>query len=361
MGMRPVEGENLLRLPVTFDYKGGRSILMKQNLLLGFVLFVISIVSTVIMLKNMKNLYLGIAYSAGLWSLFILFARFKLFSEKMYRDAVRNLQSAEQKPGTLAFWGIYDVSSVFPYICRFAGGKTGIFVRFEKDSIIGKADSMEFRHFEAISEGYNRAGRAGLNMCYIDYMDNVGNDSRMSQLYGNLQYSDSVSMRKALNTLYGNLQDEMSSCFTSYDVYVFTGRMQGDKLYEVVYPILEEMLGGNYLSFSALNMDGIRDVCAALFNLEDFSVLQACDRVVSKSSHSGIHAIKVEHKDGSVEILGKTQMEIRAEELEDERRKTEKKRKGKVKKVNPSEIKTENETENAETKESGSGFVLDDF
>lgn len=327
--MRPEPDDTTIRLPVTFDYHGGRADNRKSSIIVGIVLFLVAIVLTVLFIRNSQaGIVLKIIEIAVTWVALSFFVRFKLLKESTFSDAYETLKEVDNIPDTDSFWNIYEIDDEYPYVCHFKNGVAGVFVRLEKDVVVGKPADLSYLHYEAISDAYNVAGSLNINMVHIDYMDNVGNDARLRSLYDSLDNCDNPDMKEAMLSIYANLQDDMSQYYASYDVYLFTTKLKQDQLWYNVKSVIDTLLGGNYLSYSALDIDGVRTTCIALFNLTEFSAKEACENIFKGDKFRGIVPIRLENLDG-VKELGKTQEQIRQERLEAERAKMEKKGKKK--------------------------------
>ena len=84
--------------------------------------------------------------------------------------------------------------------------------------------------------------------------------------------------------------------------------------------VCERLLTGNYLSYKVLDSEGIKSTVTALMNLNEFSVLDACENVLRNSSMTkSIVPISVEHGHGDITKIGKTQEELKQEKLEKEK------------------------------------------
>lgn len=341
--MRPEPDDTTVKLPVTFDYKGGRRDATKGNIIASLVLLLIAILLTIFVSRGDSPIISKILIIAGAWVAITLFVRFRIMREQTFSDAYESLKEIDNIPGTDSFWNIYEIDGEYPYICHFKDGKSGIFIKLEKDVIVGKSDDVLFKHFEAISDAYNLAGSSNINMCQIDYMDNVGNDARLQSLYDGLNECSNPDMKDVMLSIYSNLQDEMSRNYASFDVYLFTCKGKTDQLWYNVKAIVDILLCGNYLSFRALDIDGVRTTCMAVFNLNEFSAIEACENIFSTSKYRGIVPIRVWHKDGSTTELNKTQQVLREEAAERARAAEEAKRnkhkRGKQSKSAPSKSK----------------------
>lgn len=322
--MKPGEFDLTIQIPLTFDYKGGRNENKRGKI---FLTIVIVVIATILIWGILANKDLDIVKKSGIALLIFLIAttllRFYVFKELVYSDIFEGLKEVDFIPDSSCFWRIYDIDKDYPYICHYTNGLKGIFVRMEKDVIVGKSDTVMYDHFEGISEAYNVASSLNINMYHIDYMDNVGNDPRLKNMYDDLKDVDNPEMQDILLDIYRNLEYEMSRNYSSFDIYVFFTRDRLENFIYNVQCICNEMLGGNFLSYSMLDANGIRQTCMSLFNLHDFSVINASEELLKDSNSSGIIAISIEHADGSFEKLNKTTEEKRIEAEEKLRKEAE--------------------------------------
>lgn len=322
--MTPQPGNTSINLPITFDYKGGRGENKKGKIILSIADVLLTVVLTVGCALNenleiwMRFLLPCIIFYIGL---FIL--RFFVFRELWFSDVYETLKATDYDLKLDQIWQIFDIDFEYPYICYFKNGYKGIFVRMEKDAITGKVGDAQFEHYSAIGDAYNVAHSLNMNIVHIDYMDNVGNDTRMQKLYDDLVFVENPDMQEMLIDIYSNLQDEMSQNYASFDIYLFLTR---DKLNNFVYnmqTVCNYMLGGNFITYKVLDRFEISRVCVALFNLHDFSIVEACENVLSGVEHHGVIPIKVKHGDGTEEIFNKTTAEKKVIAAENARKQKE--------------------------------------
>ena len=351
--MTPQPGDTSINLPITFDYKGGRGENKKGKIILSVADILITLILTVGCALN-KNLDLWMRFllPCVVFYIGLFILRFFVFRELWFSDVYETLKATDYDLKLDQIWQIFDIDFEYPYICYFKNGYKGIFVRMEKDAITGKVGDAQFDHYTAIGDAYNVAHSLNMNIVHIDYMDNVGNDTRMQKLYDDLVFVENPDMQEMLIDIYSNLQDEMSQNYASFDIYLFLTR---DKLNNFVYnmqTVCNYMLGGNFITYKVLDRFEISRVCVALFNLHDFSIVEACENVLSGVEHHGVIPIKVKHGDGTEEVFNKTTAEkkVIAEEnarkqkerlAEQERQKAEAKQKKKNAKmgVKPKEKK----------------------
>lgn len=322
--MTPQPGDTSINLPITFDYKGGRGENKKGKIVLSIADVLLTVIFTVGCASN-DNLEIWMRFLLPCVVLYIglFILRFFVFRELWFSDVYETLKATDYDLKLDQIWQIFDIDFEYPYICYFKNGYKGIFVRMEKDAITGKVGDAQFDHYSAIGDAYNVAHSLNMNIVHIDYMDNVGNDTRMQKLYDDLVFVENPDMQEMLIDIYSNLQDEMSQNYASFDIYLFLTR---DKLNNFVYnmqTVCNYMLGGNFITYKVLDRFEISRVCVALFNLHDFSIVEACENVLSGVEHHGVIPIKVKHGDGTEEIFNKTTAEKKVIAAENARKQKE--------------------------------------
>lgn len=322
--MTPQPGDTSINLPITFDYKGGRGENKKGKIILSIADVLLTVIFTVGCASN-DNLEIWMRFLLPCVVLYIglFILRFFVFRELWFSDVYETLKATDYDLKLDQIWQIFDIDFEYPYICYFKNGYKGIFVRMEKDAITGKVGDAQFDHYSAIGDAYNVAHSLNMNIVHIDYMDNVGNDTRMQKLYDDLVFVENPDMQEMLIDIYSNLQDEMSQNYASFDIYLFLTR---DKLNNFVYnmqTVCNYMLGGNFITYKVLDRFEISRVCVALFNLHDFSIVEACENVLSGVEHHGVIPIKVKHGDGTEEIFNKTTAEKKVIAVENARKQKE--------------------------------------
>ena len=322
--MIPQPGVRSINIPVTFDYKGGRGENKKGKIILSIADTLITLIFTFgcAMNKNL-DLWMRILLPCIVFYIGLFILRFFVFRELWFSDVYETLKATDYDLKLDQIWQIFDIDFEYPYICYFKNGYKGVFVRMEKDAITGKVGDAQFDHYNAIGNAYNLAHSLNMNIIHIDYMDNVGNDTRMQKLYDDLVFVENPDMQEMLIDIYSNLQDEMSQNYASFDIYLFMTR---DKITNFVYNIQSVcacMLGGNFITYKVLDRFEISRVCVALFNLHDFSIVEACENVLSGVDHHGVIPIKVKHGDDTEEVFNKTTAEKKVIAAENARKQKE--------------------------------------
>lgn len=319
--MTPQPGDYSINLPITFDYKGGRGQEKKGKIIISIIDVVLTILISVVFAININlEIYIRVLAPFGIIYIGLFILRFFVFRELWFSDIYETLKDTDYDLKMEQIWQIFDIDFDYPYICYFKNGYKGIFVRMEKDAITGKPEENMYDHYEAIGDAYNIAHSLNMNIVHLDYMDNVGNDSRMQKMYDDLVFVENPDMQEMLIDIYSNLQDEMSMNYASFDIYLF---MTKDNISNFVYnmqAVCNRMLGGNFITYKVLDRYEIAKVCVALFNLHDFSIVDACENVLQGINHHGIIPISITHADGSVEEFNKTVAEKKIIAEENKRR-----------------------------------------
>lgn len=330
--MQPEPQDTTINIPITFDYKGGRGENKKNKVIATLVCIVISVILVIGILSN-NNLEIWKQWGLVILVLyvFMVFLRYYIFKELYYSDIMEELKAVKNVIPVTKIWSIFDIDFDYPYICYFKNGTKGIYVKMEKGTITGKGEDARFDHYEAISDAYNMSHELNMDIRHIDYMDNVGNDSRLQSLYDNLKDVENPDMEEMLIDIYSNLEEDMSENYASFDIYLFLTRDKLDNFKYNVQSVANQMLGGNFITYRVLNRVDIRTVCMALFNLHDFSVTDACEEVLKDSKHRGIVPIRLITNDKVVK-LNDTQEEKRIKAEEAARRAQEAKLEAKNKK-----------------------------
>lgn len=331
--MRPEMGQSYLTLPLTFDYNGGRKDSAGMRKVWTVVLILLGLIIGFGIIFNKKgffltNLILGIVF------MFVisLIIRFGLLKENKLRRNYELLKDSDYQQSTNGIWGIYDISESYPHYCRFRNGKSGLFISLNKDVILGKYSESEFEHYEAISDAYNLVGEGKVMMYHIDYMDNVGTDERIEESFINLSEVSNTDLKDVLLDMFTYQKEQMMERVTTFDTYLFLWSGSDINAWSNIQRILSCLLEANYRSYHILNSTDLRELPKVVFNLHDFSVLDAMANAFTVNNYSGVVPIKVEDSQGNETIINKTleeKREIREQELiEKEAQKKEKKRRG---------------------------------
>ena len=314
--MRPEKGSVSVTLPVTFDYSGGRGENFKYRALWAGVVGVVGVIIAIGLLGRRDfNFVIRMLLFIGTLIVDMLVIRYGFFKEHKVRTYYKDLEATDYEKNFVDAWGIYSIDDDYPYYVRFRNGRTGLFVRLNKDVILGKYSESEYDHYEAIGDAYNIAGSCNISMCSVDCMDNVGSDDRLQESFLELENVTNPDLKDILTDMFGYLQMQMNERVTTYDVYVFTFNCNESTAWNNVNRILSCFMEANYVGYRFLKADDFRDMFKSLFNVHSFSVARAMldSFGVGMDGSIGIIPIRVVHEDGSIDILNKTTEERAAE------------------------------------------------
>lgn len=346
-GMRPKMGDTSITLPITFDYSGGRADKDRSHKLWSVILTIVGVLIEIGIIFSKKGIFQKLLLIVTVALGFLIFIRYFLLKEGVRKEDYKRIVSNDYKLSYKDIWGIYKVEELHPYICRFRNGKSGLYIKLNKDVVLGKYIESEYHHYEAISDAYNLAGAGEVQMIHIDYMDNVGTDDRLQNSFKSLNDVSNPDLKDLLSDIYGFQQENIFNRVSTFDVYAFLWTGNDITAWNTISRILNCFLDANYRSYQILNEKDLRDLTKVVFNLEDFSVNKACAEAFGNSKISGIVPISVTDKDGNVTIINKTKAEKEKElkeKQEEEIRLEEEKiknKKSKKKKVSNTENKDE--------------------
>lgn len=314
-GMRPEMGDSSMTLPITFDYSGGRRESSKSRRIWAIIFGVIGLLFAIgVLFAKEQPIYIKLPLSIGIVFVVSLIIRFLFLGEKKIRKEYESMQKTDYERSYSDIWGIYSIDQYYPHFCRFRNGKTGLFISLQKDIIVGKYSENEYNHYEAIADAYNLAGAGRVQMIHIDYMDNVGTDERLENSFISLEDVSNPDLKDLLVGIFTFQQDQMMKQVTTFDTYLFMWGGSDTAAWNTIQRILACFLDANYRSYKILNEDGLRDFARVLFNLSEFSVMEASSSAFDNSTISGIVPIKVVDEFGEETVINKTMEQKREEQ-----------------------------------------------
>lgn len=341
-GMRPGKGDTTMSLPVTFDYSGGRKDSNKSRFVWSIILGIIGIIVAIGILTSEDGMFIVNLVLSILWLCLISFIiRFPMMKEGRLRREYIKMHDNNYKYDIKNIWGIYAIDEMYPNYCRFRNGQSGLFVRLNKDVILGKYSDSEYEHYEAIADALNLAGSGQVRVCHIDYMDNVGSDERLEECFVRLGEVKNQDLKELLTDTYSYLQQQMMDRVTTFDVYLFMWNGSDISAWNMIQRILACFLEANYRSYHVLNQYDLRELMKTVNNLHDFSVVNAMSNAFVVSDYNGVVPINKVDSVGNCEVYNKTIEEKKQEQKqklkEQEIRKRELNRKKQKKGTNKQE------------------------
>jgi hypothetical protein len=305
--LKPEVDDFTIRIPTAFDQSSGR-IDRKTGKIITVIVLTLLVIVTIIgtfnsddksMLAKIFTL-LGVVLAVTFW------LRFITFTELTYSDAFESLKEKDYTPSLRSYWRIFKVDDMFPYICHYKDGSKGVFVAFVKDVVVGKPNTVMFDHYDAIGRAYQAVGSSPISIRHIDYMNSLGDDSRLDGLFATLNNCDNPDVKELLFQIYDNLGFQMSQDYASFDVYLLKGNLSDVNLWYNIKKILDVMISSNYLSYKVLDAKSIESLTKIVFNLKSFNIQEACESVFASDNYSGLVPIRIIKADGTIVKLNDT-------------------------------------------------------
>lgn len=315
--MRPERGDIIVRLPVTFDYKGGRGASKQTRVVTGLVIVVLTIIAMLVMLMGVKAWYIKVTGVVVILVICNYALRFLVLNEWRLRKAMNKMEEQEHKLNGADYWDIFDIDRKYPHFCHYKGGLTGIFVRFEKGLVTGKDSLAYFDHQKEVGDAYQLAGKLGVGLAHIDYMESVGGDSRIRALNGVVRQCENSGLAKVLGSIYHHLDTEMSRSYLDYDVYLFYSSGALSKLWEDTQKVIGVLQGADYANYRVLDANGVNQLGRAL-GFNGLNSMRLCNQIVA-GGIMGLVPISIE-RNGKVEKLNLTQAELEQQALKERER-----------------------------------------
>lgn len=307
--MRPKPGDEKVRIPVTFDGLLPNRGLDKSRWLWAGLVQLFWIAASCIAIFGGTG-PVRILFPVCSFIIQITLVRYLVLRESYFKKQRKELLEKEYSFDDTLFWDIYAIDEGYPYVCHFSSGLKAVFIQMEKDVVVGTPDDAEYMHYECIASAYQQAARRGIECMHVDYMDTVGKDTRMDNLFAQANSCKNPDLRDVLVRMFDNVEYQMQSAYAAYDVYAFYFTCKDSVFWDELQGILSSFQEANYTRARALSRNEIGKFAEALFELEDFSVNAVCDNLFAESVRSSyLRPIWVE-RDGERKILAKTAEEI---------------------------------------------------
>ena len=338
----PERGDSTVAIPMTFDLKVKRDNLSLIKIVLGFLITVVGFTIMIVLFIVADEKYKPqIPLIVGFGTFY--FVRIFFLKEWFYKKKQKELIENNYTFNTRSFWGIYSINEYYPFICKRIDNTLIIFVAFDKDVIIGRDNTADYDHFQAIANAYSIMVSKGISCIHIDYADTVGKDDRMDTLFENLVETENKDVKNETIRLYDYVQSYMYRSYADYDVYAFYYGGREEAFWDDLQPVLDAFGEANYVRNRILSREEIGDLCISLMNLNDFSTARATESAFLTNVRGG-NNIKViwTEKDGVRTDVNRTREVIEAERrvkaaenvMQENKRRRKKKKKSKKDDIN---------------------------
>lgn len=304
----PDVGDRTVTIPLTFDARYRSKALTKGRLVsvvIIFLIWIILAITSIFVFEFPNKIRVPIILFIALFYI----SRKLVIRENYYRKKREELLDNDYQYEYALFWQIYSIRKVYPYICYYTNGLKAVFVRFEKDIIVGKDKKDEYNHFESISDAYNLMQKKGVNAIHIDYMDMVGKDTRMEKLFESATNIENKDIQNIITRMYTNIESDMKNAFASYDVYVFLYKGRDEAFLDALEEIIPAFNRANFIRYKILNNLEMADLARTLMNIDTFSVQRASSKLFQGTNESDFLNVIWVVRDENRIVLNKTKAE----------------------------------------------------
>lgn len=308
--MQPKKGSDILQIPITFDTKGGNRASVSARPLWVFLALLLWFLSSLFVFIAASG-FLKVGYPILSFIGVTYIIRFIIVRERYFKSKRKELMEKEYMFNHSVFWNIYEIRNRYPHIVSFGNGLKGVFIAFDKDVIVGKDNDYDYYHHEAIANAYQQMEKRQIECMHIDYMDTVGKDERLQDLFSRSERIVNKDLRKVMTRIFAHIERKMNRAYASYDVYCFYSKSREDLFWDELQVVLQYFGQANYIRHRVLDRDDISMLVKSIMNIEDFSVNRANDNLFKELNQSEhIRPIWVENSDTGRTILNKTLEEI---------------------------------------------------
>ena len=252
----------------------------------------------------------GLIWGVLLIGVYDFLVRYVIVNEKYYIKRFEELEERDYKFDYTCFWNIRGLSDTEPMVVTFSSGIRGVYVAFERGETVGKTYQDKYDSDESVADMYREANAEKLGICHFDYMDLVCNDGRMEYLYEKLGNAQNEDIRGILGDVYNNVYSIMKNIYTTYDVCLFYGRYDANILLSKVLKILQELRGSYYRGQTILNKEDILPTIYSMYPLNDFSVNDTVEKVLTRESDVSYLRVLAVENDGEITEINKSTKEL---------------------------------------------------
>lgn len=282
--MQPSKDQDFVQVPLTFNSRYRGSDKKGSRLLFGFLYILLFIIGTIVsMTRDTFGSKLTVFLVVTVVVVYLF--RFHIFSEMKYRESLRQIKKNDFLFDIDLLWGITDITENFPSVCTLTNGQKAIFVAMKKGVTVGKGGDYFFEHQNVIADAYKLLSDSNVEFSFIDYMDNLGNDSRIETLFEDVTSlsADAPNLRDLMTMQYSYLELTMTKTFTSYDVFVFYYKPTNEEAWVDIESALGILKNANYDSYRVMGKQEIAQFASTLYGLNGLSFNHAQDLVHGKS------------------------------------------------------------------------------
>jgi|LFRM01.1.fsa_nt_gb hypothetical protein len=176
------------------------------------------------------------------------------------------------------FWDIISLKDTEDgAILIYSDMKLGIFVRVERDTIIGKSEEFREQHFDAISDFYRELNLRRYTIVQLNIMEQAGKDPRLQQLDELVVKTDNKNLAKLIEMQVGYIKTiTRATLFESDYFFIYTKDLsRSDRIISDVIDCIYKLLDGGFISYKILSIKDIQDLAKELYGVKYFNYVDA--------------------------------------------------------------------------------------
>lgn len=236
-----------------------------------------------------------------------LIIRYAVLNEKYYFNMYLRMKETEDTtPAT--FWRIVDrQDKQNGCVVTFDDTRVGVYVKLERDSIIGKNEEFREDHYDALSDLYKDLNKAGFKYVCLNIMETAGKDPRIPEL-------DNIVVKSEFNKNLCRLMGEQVGYIknitrvTNYEseyMIIYSDDIDmGSEIIDKVEDLLYVLTNGAYSGYYIMQSDEIDALVKEVYDVTMFDSSLATLSIYDKSNAVLSKPFKIKallHEDGRLE------------------------------------------------------------
>lgn len=287
-----------------------------DHFLTGPKLFVLGISSVVagyfiVVAYTGMNLLFATLSTLIILYLYLLVIRYFVLSEKYYYSMYKRMKEIDITTPAI-FWSIVNKHETDDgCVVTFNDMKMGVFIKLDRDSIVGREDNFREQHFDAISDFYAELARNGLHFVKADIMEPAGKDNRIQELDDLVMKANSnPNLYKLMNLQVAHIKNITRATLYESEYYlIYSEKLERvDYLLDTVVETAHILLYGGYCGFTVLDGPEIDELAKQIFGVRIFDSNEATIQVFKNNvNNTNAFTIKtVNYKDGTIKQMVET-------------------------------------------------------
>lgn len=254
------------------------------------------------------NVIFATVVSLIVFYFFTLIVRYFVLSEKYYYSMYKRMKEIEVTTPAI-FWGIVNKHEMDDgCVVTFNDLKMGVYVKLDRDSIVGREDTFREQHFDAISEFYAELNRNGLRYVRADIMEPAGKDNRIQELDDLVVRSSyNPNLYKLMNLQVAHIKNiTRATLYESEYVLVYTEKLERPEyIMDIVVETAHSLLYGGYSGFTILDGTEIDELAKHIFGVRIFDSNEATIQVFKNNVNNtqAFTITKMTYKNGATKDL----------------------------------------------------------